>query len=34
MAVMAVENAIAALQGKVPQNLVNPDVLKVRAPTS
>jgi phosphoglycerate dehydrogenase-like enzyme len=34
MAVMAVENVIAALQGKTPKNLVNPDVLKMRAPTA
>jgi glyoxylate reductase len=33
MAIMAVENAIAALQGNVPENLVNPDVLKARTPT-
>ncbi|WXG43665.1 MAG: D-glycerate dehydrogenase [Promethearchaeati archaeon SRVP18_Atabeyarchaeia-1] len=33
MAVMAVENAISALRGKAPQNLVNPDVLKLRTPT-
>ena len=34
MAVMAVENAIAALQGKTPENLVNPDAIKVRFPTA
>jgi len=34
MAVMAVENATAALEGKVPPNLVNLDVLKIRPPTS
>jgi len=34
MAVMAVENAAAALEGKVPPNLVNLDVLKIRPPTS
>jgi glyoxylate reductase len=30
MAVIAVENAIAAIQGKTPQNLVNPDAMKVK----
>jgi glyoxylate reductase len=30
MAVMAVENAVAVLKGKVPPNLVNQEVLKVR----
>jgi glyoxylate reductase len=34
MAVMAVNNAISALKGEIPQNLVNPDVLKVRVPTA
>nr|MDO8099050.1 D-glycerate dehydrogenase [Candidatus Njordarchaeota archaeon] len=34
MAVMAIENAIAALEGKVPPNLANPEVLKIRPPTS
>jgi glyoxylate reductase len=34
MAVLAVENAIAALEGKIPPNLVNPDALKIRPPTS
>ncbi len=33
MAVIAVENAIATLKGKVPPNLANPEVLKVRPPT-
>jgi len=33
MAVLAVENATATLEGKVPPNLVNPDVLKIRPPT-
>ncbi len=33
MAVMAVENLIAAVEGKVPPNLVNKAVLKVRPPT-
>jgi len=34
MALMAVENMIAILEGKVPPNLVNKEVLKVRPPTS
>jgi glyoxylate reductase len=34
MAVMAVENAIAALEGKIPPNLANPEVLRIRPPTS
>jgi glyoxylate reductase len=34
MAVMAIENALAALEGKIPPNLVNPDALKTRPPTS
>jgi glyoxylate reductase len=34
MAVMAVENAVAAIEGKVPPNLANPEVLKIRPPTS
>lgn len=34
MAVMAVENAIAVLKGKVPPNLVNPEVLRIRPPTA
>lgn len=33
MAVVAVENAIATLKGKVPPNLVNPEVLQVRPAT-
>jgi len=34
MAVMAVENMTAILEGKVPPNLVNKEVLKVRPPSS
>jgi glyoxylate reductase len=34
MAVVAIENATAALEGKTPPNLVNPDALKIRPPTS
>ena len=33
MAVMAAENLIATLEGRVPPNLVNKDVLKVRPPS-
>jgi len=33
MAVMAAENLVAILEGKVPTNLVNKEVLKVRSPT-
>jgi len=33
MAMMAAENMIAILEGRIPPNLVNKDVLKVRAPT-
>jgi len=34
MAEMVAENLVAFFQGKVPPNLVNPEVLKVRPPTS
>ena len=34
MAIMAVENLTAILEGKVPPNLVNKEVLKVRPPTT
>jgi len=34
MAVMAAENLTATLQGKVPPNLVNKDVLKIRPPST
>ena len=34
MAIMAVENMTAILEGKIPPNLVNKEVLKVRPPTS
>jgi glyoxylate reductase len=30
MAVMAIENVVAVLKGKIPPNLVNPEVIKVR----
>ena len=34
MAILATENAIAALEGRIPPNLVNPDALKIRPPSS
>jgi glyoxylate reductase len=34
MAMVAVENAITALEGGIPMNLVNPDALEIRPPTS
>ena len=34
MAMVAVENAITALEGGIPPNLVNPDALEIRPPTS
>jgi len=34
MAVMAAENLIATLEGRVPPNLVNKEALKVRPPSS